>query len=183
MGSLFKFRWCRDCTDLLINITYKNNSTDFSIHPEEQCTESEKAALLEELEPYFYWMKGLKSLVILSSPSDVVQDSFIKDFILNDRIVIESLERLWVTPLVDYEVLQKCGRIGLMTNTVKSALSNCYLWNSLSDSDDERFRQLEHLANIYFYQVDRGLDHLPNLKYISGECNYDTKVHYFHILL
>lgn len=155
--------------------------TDFSIDPEEYHTEiiREKAELLEELKPYFGWMKALKSLVILGGPSDVTQDNFIKDFILNDWVVIESLERLWVTPFVDNEVVRRCGPIGSMTNTVKSAMSDTNLWESLSDPDNQRFRQLEHLANVYFYQVDRGLDHLPNLKYISGECNYDAKVQYF----
>ena len=142
-------------------------------------------ALLEEMRPHLEWMKSLKSLVILFCHSRLysrrVVDNFTRDFVLYWLPNRGSLlERLWVSPELGYHWMKmRYGQHGLISfmdsPVVKSAMmKNCLFVgpSSLSLLNDERFRFLEHLAHITFDYLNQGLDHLKELKYISGKSDH-----------
>ena len=140
---------------------------------------------MEELLPRLEWIEGLESLSILlgSDSQSHVKDGFLQAFCMNwlPEIRTESLERL----LVNFPIRQSEFRIGLVSEIqgpkVKSILSNMDDWwfNNLSDEmDDDRYCHLEHLGNISFNNVDEdGLEHLSNLKYVSGQCFEEIEVY------
>jgi len=143
--------------------------------------------LLEEMRPYLKWMESLKSLAILFSHSRLysrrVVDYFTRDFVLYWLPNRGSLlERLWVSPELGYHWMgTRDGLISFMDSpVVKSAMmKNCQFVDpgSLLLLNDERFRFLEHLAHIRFDYLNQGLDHLKELKYISGKSDH-SKVLY-----
>ena len=69
---IYEYRWCRDCIDLLISVTYKE--ADCSTNEDEVDGETIKGEQL----PHLTWIKRLKSLAILlgsHSQRNVTDDS------------------------------------------------------------------------------------------------------------
>jgi len=104
---IYEYRWCRDCIDLLISVTYKE--ADCSTDEEEVDDEVIKGELL----PHLTWMQRLKSLVILlgSHSQSGVWDNSIREFTFNwlPDLHADSLERLWVTSSMNYESMDDYG--------------------------------------------------------------------------
>ncbi len=125
----------------------------------------------EEFLPYYGWMTRLKNLVILNQPYDVM-DNF--TFVFLDWLCeiqgnsLASLERLWVEN--DYDRLERH-----MTGPVVKSLfiQNCD-WPGNFVLEEDRFSLLEHLADTNEFD---GLEHLPHLNYIRGDCR-DLEVLY-----
>jgi len=126
----------------------------------------------EEFLPHYGWMAHLKNLVILTQPSHV-EDEFALVFIREwlSKIQgdsLDSLERLWVDK--HYNSLES-----EMTGPVVKSLfiQNCD-WPGNFVLEEDRFSLLEHLADTNEFD---GLEHLPHLKYIRGDCR-DLEVLY-----
>ena len=175
---IYEYRWCRDCIDLLISVTYKE--ADCSTDEEEVDGEVIKRELL----PHLTWMQRLKSLVILlgSHSQSGVWDDSTREFIFNwlPDLQADSLERLWVTTSMDYDWLDDYGLEGVIGgSTVKSIVMQFSDVNLSADSCvlyDDRFRHLEHLADTPFDYLEDGLEQLTELKYVRGECMSSTEV-------
>lgn len=138
-------------------------------------------ALKTELLPHFNWMKGLKSLAILAKDDGHDRNfKFTREFVLDwlSELEFQSLERLWVFPLVFNDELEHALICEMTSPVVKSGMMNLCTDDHISELNAEQFHQLEHLADIKFDEVKHdGLEHLPHLKYISGKCGMGAKVY------
>jgi len=115
-------------------------------------------------------MKTLKSLVILRESSFYYQgDYFIQEFLFWLQEVqggsLINLERFWIEE--DYLIIQ------LEDDYMKGPLVKSFVlpeeafWEGHPlVLDDERFKQLEHLADTIFFPLEQ----LSDLKYIRGKC-------------
>ena len=117
-----------------------------------------------EFFPLLTWMTNLKSLAILRSDNPLMhQDLFVSrliEWLVNNSP--DSLECLWLTEGYLNEQFREDDLWGQFVKSVvlsQDSRKNYKL-------NDERYRHLEHLAGVVF----RELDHLPQLKYIRGEC-------------
>ena len=163
---------------MLISVTYKE--ADCSTDEEEVDDEVIKGEML----PYLTWMQRLKSLVILlgSHSQSYVMDDSTREFTFNwlPDLQADSLERLWVTTSMDYDWLDDYGlECVIGGSTVKSIVTQFSDVDLSADSCvlyDDRFRHLEHLADIPFDYLEDGLEQLTELKYVRGECMSSTEV-------
>ena len=83
---------------------------------------------------------------------------------------------------MNYESLDDYGLEGVIGgSTVKSIVTQFSDVDLSADSCvlyDDRFRHLEHLADIPFDYLEDGLEQLTELKYVRGECMSSTEVSY-----
>ena len=96
----------------------------------------------------------------------------------------EYLDRLWTFPSIkpdqdpdDYLLMRE-----MRGPTVKSGLTDVDDWIHYDLSEglkDGKYRQLEHLANIFFDYIENDIDYLSDLKYVGGICSHDTEVFNF----
>ena len=135
---------------------------------------------LQKLKPQFGWIKGMKSLAIQTKDSSEIRysynDCMIRKFLLSlmeFQKESRSLERL----LINKDDIQTDFLDWFMTGpTVKSFVlqrSNFWLEHPHTVLFHERFRELEHLANISF---THRLEFLTELKYVLGRCGEDIQV-------
>ena len=110
-------------------------------------------------------------VILLGSHSQRnVTDDSTREFVLYwlPDIPAKSLERLWVTTSMNYESFDDHGlEVVIGGSTVKSVVTQFNDYDVIADSCvlyDERFRHLEHLADIPFDYLEDGLEHLIELK-------------------
>ncbi len=175
---------------MLINITYKeitdSSSQDSDAYNQDlEDLEQFNKGLKEKLLPHLTWMRKLKNLVILidSHSQRHVEDYFSEVFIFDwhREIGTDSLERLVFPPGRVDDDLYESTLVGAMRGPiVKSVLTNFVDWSYYhylhDELDDDKYRQLEHLSEIRFDDVENGLEHLLHLKYVCGQCSEDTQV-------
>ena len=177
---------------MLINITYKeitdSSSQDSDAYNQDlEDLEQFNKGLKEKLLPHLTWMRKLKNLVILidSHSQRHVEDYFSEVFIFDwhREIGTDSLERLVFPPGRVDDDLYESTLLGAMRGPiVKSVLvllsysDWSYYLNLHDELDDDKYRQLEHLSQIRFDDVENGLEHLLDLKYVCGQCSEDTQV-------
>lgn len=175
-------RWCKDCVDLIIDITYSDNiTTDHSSNLISQRITHFKriTALLSSLG----WMKSsLKSLVILKNgSSDNLSDYLPYKLLLwllsNPEQVLDpahvSLERLWIDGVVNHEFDAQAAFSFLPLLSLKSysligSKGRIYAF----DENAARFHHLEHLGKTVFRLQ---CQQLSNLKF--AKCRYLLSPH------
>ncbi len=185
--EFYKCRWCRDCTDLLIKVTYTGKRCvpprDFGAGPPTNKEIERTVSAREEFVPHLAWMKNLKSLVILRNDPGTFRliDYFIQEFLdwLEDYIQGDSsnsLERLWIT---EDELLEANYYDDVYLQLNGTSIKSCVWDKELfkqelypAELNDERFQHLEHIADVYFNY--NPLEHLLNLKYARGDCGYSN---------
>jgi len=125
----------------------------------------------ENLLPHLGWMKNLKSLILPRNE----EEHFLYEFLvwlIEERkgSSNNALERLWYTDsYIKYDMPEM---VELYGPNVKSLVLKEY---DESELKEERYHQLEHVTGI----IIQPFHHLPNLKYLSGQCRVNDRVIYF----
>lgn len=187
--KIYNYRWCRNCVDLVIQVT----ATEINCRSNNLEDEEKIDTALKKLKPLLEWMKKLKSLAIIrkdSSDSYYHHHFYIIKWLLFFLKGIQkesrSLERLIINKddiqTYNFRVFLDWFMAG--TSVKSFALLESYFWerNPLNILNHERFRHLEQLANITF---SHRLENLTELKYVHGRCGNDIQVifPYYYILL
>lgn len=130
-------------------------------------------------------MKTLTSLVILGDQR--FRDYFTETFLYWVRIIQGGrfhLERLWTTE-EEYELYSSPTGVSSLVELmdgpiVKSFAMPKECWddeNVITLNQEERFKSLEHLAEIDVYYRDiEPFENLTELKYIRGECDVEVNI-------
>jgi len=174
------YSWCKDCTELTVEITYTGEPCKLKAKSNFDVVENEiDRCAYEDLLPYTNWMKSLKSLSLIKlgffdnydDPSYRVRSLRCR---LLDRLLHsmfsngpspESLERLWINGF--YYSLEPILPIAA---SLKAFHGDA---DKLFDLDAyELFRDLEQFAE---FDCFLSLAHLPNLKTVYGYLGDDNE--------
>ncbi len=156
-------RWCKNCVELLMQFYCTINFDAQKPIPIQEAFEISRENLL----PHLSWMKNLRSLILVGDGEEHFLYEFLDWLIEERKGSSNALERLWYT---DSDIKTEMPEIvELYGPHVKSLVFQEY---DESELKEERYQQLEHVAGIKI----RPFHHLPNLKYISGQCRINDRV-------
>ncbi len=158
----FLCRWCRDCIDLFIDITYPGPSRYLNFAVFDQV---HHLALIE-LFSHLDWMLSLNSLIIQRRGA-IIYNGIIDGFMIDNMIDRISsglepnsrLKRIWIDEAnaVPYDFVAN--------NFTASSIKSLALpgWDNHLLTDD-RFHHLEHLSGVRLHRFN----YLHDLKYIRA---------------
>lgn len=165
----YNYRWCRDCTDLFIEVAYSEYS--FYFGGDHSNEDSVIQLAHEELFPHLGWMTSLKSFIFIKRGKiHPFRDRFVSEltnWMFTQERATDSLQRLWIQ--------EDSIEPYLSFPSITSLNLEHYRLHNLNQ---KKYRNLQHVSGIYFSR----LANLPNLKYARGYCT-NKKVYSILFLL
>lgn len=164
---MINYRWCRDCTDLHIEVLYTHYFIMENVWLSGHLDEVLRIAQ-EEYFPHLDWMTSIKSLVFIKRGyqlNDYIVKSLFHNWIFTRERALDSLQNFWI---------QENIMASLSSPSMTSLNMEYEDFRDQVDLNHERYKNLQHLGGIRFSRLER----LPNLKYARGYCYYEEVLFY-----